>query len=533
MRVRDICIIMIAFTYGQSCQAFDPFTAIAVSSSVVKGMGAIFGGVDEATSSLGAIQDLYSEVNSDAQVSESGKRITEEVEKIESLYEEMEYSSEDIKSTGDELGSAKSLSETLRGITSLIKKGKSMRGMFGGLQKQSELAQVETKDIAREQLMVQYELLNQEKLSELKAIEKGLEEKVHQKRVTNDLNKDLQKQGARTIGTHGMLAFPKTEEVIEDGIKLAVKIRPYLLSLALVMVFFRVIFYQFSFSGPEEYAVILKEVFVCFLIMAIFPELIRASFYFTSMIASHIHVTDTPFFTRADAAREIRNMSLPGGGDTGSWKTAMLMFFQYLWSGLRYACFTIAAFLYKYVILILVVLTPIVIFMSEMFNFPIGWKIFFIAFISMNLWPVLWNLFGVLVEFSASHGSGVVKIFESAIAMGLQLVSPFFVYLFTKHAAGSSVGMAAGGMKMGATSAGTAIAAVVSPSTALAGVTYAGASKAGKMMFSPPKPSIDQNNNNTSSGGKGSGRIITPPKSYAGNTTYSNDCYVPLKGAKV
>ena len=85
-------IAVLALFFSSNAQAFDPFTAMMVASTAINGAKSIFGGAQDLADTVDSFQELYTEVNSDGQVSESGRRIIEEVEDIVDSEKQVKHS---------------------------------------------------------------------------------------------------------------------------------------------------------------------------------------------------------------------------------------------------------------------------------------------------------------------------------------------------------------------------------------------------------------------------------------------------------
>lgn len=115
------------------------------------------------------------------------------------------------------------------------------------IEKKAQLAQVEQAATSREQLIALYKQLRFEHERDLKV----MKDKVRELKDKHDqiiiLKKEEKNSGAQMFGRTGVLTFPKQESVIEEGIKMAIQMRPLLLQLILLVFLVRMVFYQFGF----------------------------------------------------------------------------------------------------------------------------------------------------------------------------------------------------------------------------------------------------------------------------------------------
>jgi len=92
----------------------------------------------------------------------------------------------------------------------------------------------------------------------------------------------------------------------------------------------------------------------------------------------------------------------------------------------RYLLFIIADFVFNFGLAFVVFLFPLVIFVSQMLNFPIAWPVFLSSFLLLTLWPVFWNATGALAaELWVMDTESASDMIKSVLFSILQLISPF------------------------------------------------------------------------------------------------------------
>jgi hypothetical protein len=266
--------------------AFDPFTVTAVVGGVSSALGTVSDLTSEVSSSATAFQELYSEIDSEAQISEDGQRILDRVQEIESLAREIGYTSEEL----DELGhtdpeDVKKLSTTLRSITQAVRVGKRASRLVLKLDQKAKVAEIESAQLEREQLVAMYRLIRLQQEANLQAIEDRLREAKEKKNEIQSLREELSKKGVKTFGKTGILSFPRQSISIESAIDAGNKMKPYLMGLMLLVFLARVVYQQFSFGGINSYGDLIRDTLICGFLMMIYPELVRGSLVLSDGLA--------------------------------------------------------------------------------------------------------------------------------------------------------------------------------------------------------------------------------------------------------
>ncbi len=415
MRLSWSCLLILVFPVSNS-YSFDPFTIAAVGGAVANGVSAASEAAGEIASSADAFNELYSEIDSDAQISEDGQKIIDEVREIQSLAEEAGYTLEEIDSLGhQDPNELKKLSTTLRAVTRAVRAGKRAFKLVMKLDQKAKLAQVESAQLQKEQLAATYRMIRLQNEANLQATKRDLQDLVEKKKQIEGLKTELKGKGAKTFGKSGVLSFPKTERVVENSITVANRLRSALIGFVLFAFLMRVVFYQMGFSGVARYGDLLRDTILCFLLLMVYPDLVRAILHYTELLADKIGDT------RLESIQP-KELVLPGLKEAS---TSTKLFLAWLFEWIRYTAFSIIDFIMTFGISFMVMLFPIIVFSSQMLNFAIAWPIFIGSFITICLWPIFWNLVGLAAQLSwdqnqKTFAESLYSVFLSLI----QLVSP-------------------------------------------------------------------------------------------------------------
>ncbi len=394
-----------------SALAFDPFTAINVVSSV----GQILNMGSQYVGAMDAFTELYSEANPDAKISDEGEKLVSRVREIHALAEEVGYTAEEASRIGDTQEDVKKLEQSIRTVTKAIRTSKRALGIFKKLDTKAQAAQIESTSIEKEQLAELYKLVRLQQEANLSETKKELLDLVNKKKQITSLRDELRKKGARLFGMTGVLYFPKSETVIETAITVAGKIRGPLIGMILVVFLARLMSYQFGFFGLSRMGELVRDTMICFVLMLAYPEMVRAVVSYSLELAGKIggsHLKDI----------EPQQLDLPW---SSSILTSTRLMFLYALDWLKYLAFGIIDFVMNFVLSFMVMVFPVVIFVSQMLRFSIALNLFFGTFVIITLWPLCWNLVGLAAEASWNQKEQVLaQTLYSALFTVLQMVSP-------------------------------------------------------------------------------------------------------------
>jgi hypothetical protein len=410
-------ITLIAATLlSSSAQAFDPLTAMAAAKAVTSAAGAI-GKLSDVAGGIEATEELYSEIDSEATVSEEGERVVKEIERVESMAREAGYTEDEIASIREDLGRPGGFQEKIRGITRAIRTGKKLRKLTESFSrdKRAQSAQIDTASHTQQSLMAELEQTATIKQLLIQEKKKGIEETLVKKKQIKAIRSSLAKKGARVYGETGALTFPKKDNAFEAAFEIGEKLRLPLIGLIVLVIAIRVIFYQFSFKGPESYGDLLRDTLVCAFLLFIFPDLVRAILDLTDGLANAISATGTePLRPEQDTPPTLYDIYR-------DWT----VFFNWLYEWARFLFYQATAFIINFGLTFMIVLFPIVIFASQALNFAVAWPTFLGSFIVLALWPIFWNATGTLASLLIHRDDATMGSNFSAFLLGLvQFVSP-------------------------------------------------------------------------------------------------------------
>ncbi len=409
--------LLVTVIFGsQKAHAFDPFTVAAVVSTTASAISSISDATSEIAGTADAFSELYSEIDTDAQISEDGQKIIQEVQEVESLAREAGYTAEEIDGLGhQDPNELKRLAGTIKSITRAVKAGKRAYKLVMKLEKKAQTAQVESAQIEKEQLAATYKLIRLQNEANLEATKKELQALVEKKKQIESLKNELKEKGAKTFGKSGVLYFPKAARIVENSITVAKKLRAALFGMMLVVFLVRVVFYQFGFFGVPRYGDLVRDTIVCGLLLMVFPDMVHGILSYCDVLSSQI--TDSHL-----QGIQPKELKLPELKDAS---TTTKLFIGWLFEWIRYGTYAVIDFVMTFGTSFLVMLFPIVIFLSQMMNFSIAWPVFIGGFITVCLWPLFWNLVGLAASLSwgqeqQTFAESLYSIFFSII----QLISP-------------------------------------------------------------------------------------------------------------
>jgi hypothetical protein len=418
--------------------AFDPFSMLAAASTVVNGVSAITGAVSDVASTIDAFGELYSEIDSDAEVNPESKRLIRKIKDIENTAAEIGYTKDEVSDLlSNDKESAQDLEKLAKKLTQAIRTGKKVSALFKKLEKKAQAAEVEQLSVQRQQLRLQHRLLNEQiearldqRLEKLRAI------KEHQASL-NTIQKELRDRGALVFGKTGIFCFPKKDKVLQKAIEHAKRTAPFFAGLILLAFLLRLLFYQFGFYAANHYGDLIRDALLCMFLLATFGQIIEAGLAISDSLSEKVA------FGKASALRE---PSQTPAFELSKLATSTALTLQWIGTWIRYLLFVLADFIFNFGLAFIIFLFPVVIFVSQMFNFPVAWPAFLSGFLLLTLWPVFWNLTGTLAsELWVMDTQSTSDMLKSALFSVLQCISPFVsIYLLKGHSLSSSISSTVG-----------------------------------------------------------------------------------------
>jgi hypothetical protein len=403
-----------AMFWTRPAQAFDPFTIAMVASATVSTIQTISDGAGEVAGSLDAFGEFYSEVGGDGTVSDEGNRTIRMIREIQDLASEAGYTADEVAALTEQRD-VKSLQNTLRALTKVVRAGKRALSLVMKLEKKAQNAQVEATEIERQQLSVQSQILETSRQADLSKKRDALREEMEKKKWLADRERYVQKNGGFQWGKIGIYSFPDKPKTLRVAIETAKSIAPFLLMFVLPLFLMRTVYNQVSFAPEEKYDAILRDTILCFFLMGIFPLIVDLTIGGSDALAQSIN------------GKIQMNSVAPGTmPDTGT--LHILRWLTYLWEFLKTGLFWLTQLLFNFGIAFYIALFPIVILLAKMQGTQLPMKVFVSTFVLLNLWPVFWHISGLLAvtlwdpKDLADQSSGTSVAFAI-----LQFLSPYLV----------------------------------------------------------------------------------------------------------
>jgi hypothetical protein len=183
-----------------------------------------------------------------------------------------------------------------------------------------------------------------------------------------------------------------------------------------------------TLSGPSEFGETLKDTLQYFIIISLFPQVLKISNQIVQDLASRLYWE-------------------PAQLDLGFWETIFKTLKES--NPLFTVAFDITPLIITHLaqsvstlmICLLVAIGPIVILLNTMLDYNKGLSTYFTALVSFMLWPVLWNMLGTLSqEILNSQSTGLIRLVFASAVLILQSLSPLFcIFLFSSLAPGKAI----------------------------------------------------------------------------------------------
>lgn len=233
---------------------------------------------------------------------------------------------------------------------------------------------------------------------------------------------------------------PISEIVLNSGLAMFTKVSGVMAILVSAIFIMRIVALQARLAGPSEYGSLLKDVIYYFAMLSLFPFLVKLIYGVSEGLATKIY-----YIPLVEAESKLQEfLTLLFYNDTLAKVSGHLgtYFIIYFAQGL-YSIFTG----------LLLSIAPVFIFMATILGFEKGLGFYFNSIISISLWPVLWNLLGLLGNelFKSIETSTISVVVYWVLIHVLQLVSPIFCIAFINNlsASGAAAKVVATGVKLG------------------------------------------------------------------------------------
>jgi len=423
--------------FGGNAYAVDPFTVLAAGSaavSLVESVGGTGKGIGEVRELFSAAGELGDEIMPDNGNADQ-YRIARKIQAIETAALEAGYTKDEVDEIMEGYRSSnQNLTQSIRLLSRSIRLGKRVANLAGvvaltagpkGLSNTaghaSAVASVQGQNQEKKLLADIYSQMLQDGLdSKQKEIEK--------QRSDQEQYKKLRKYVFSIAPKGNVGLFPVDSSLINRAIEVYKAYYWVLLTLVTSIFFCRIVYYQFSFAPAEKYGDLVRDVFVCYMLMIAFPHVYTymadCSTALAQKLGEMLHVTGA-----------VIPEKIPFD------KTGISWFLRP--EALRLIIYAAVHTVFNLALSIMIALGPIVILAGTMMNFSVSITAYFVLLLFIWLWPVFWNVLGYFANLL--HGSGGLSLegigayISSVITFFAQLFSPAAIYMLVKRTAGGQV----------------------------------------------------------------------------------------------
>ncbi|MFZ3231733.1 MAG: hypothetical protein WA160_16110 [Pseudobdellovibrio sp.] len=219
-----------------------------------------------------------------------------------------------------------------------------------------------------------------------------------------------------------MNAFiPVSDVILSSGFSLFTKVSALMLGFVGVIFMIRIVSLQARLASVYEYGSLVKDTALYFALLSLFPYLIKLIYGISGSLAQKIS------FIPETAVQ----------GKIDEFLSALFYQYQFMKIAAKIGDFLVinlAQGMYSIFTALLLSIAPIFIFMSTILGFEKGLGAYFSSIISISLWPVVWNLIGLLGKelFNSFDNSTLAVVVYWAIIHLLQFLSPLFCIFLLK-----------------------------------------------------------------------------------------------------
>ena len=403
---------------SKSTFAFDPFTIATVVSSVAN-----IAGSASTSGTSQAIAELYGELDTDARMSDSGQKMVDNIQHIDQMINEIDYNVDEIADLANGNRSYyNTFADDIGKVTKALRAAKRIGRMFSPLDKRAQVAQIESTEIQKQQLATLDAILMEEQNHSLDGLRNKVQEALDKKRESEGLKIKLSRNGIMRFKSSKITTFPLTSGVLESAIQTSEKLKPILFGILFVIFAIRILYYQVKLDDYQGYLKLLKDSILATLLLGFYPDLLRfiltctqeiATFSSTMLGHATYNIIDPKEFKPPEISK-------------GSWWTSISFEHAYQW--LIYCAYAWAKFWMTIGLAIMILGVPIVMVLSIMLGFSLGWQAYLGLFIIVGLWPTMWNLIGVAGELLwGSNADPLECAFNGFFLSIFQCLSPLFV----------------------------------------------------------------------------------------------------------
>jgi hypothetical protein len=408
--------------------AVDPFTVIAAGGAAVNTVQSIAGASQEAAeiaSSLSVLSELIAEIDSDAGEEGDGG-IAERLREIERVAFEVGYTQDELADIlAEPRDSSRQLSTTLAKITRSVRLTKRLAALAGiSTKKAAEVSQIEQSRSQNDEKKILSQIHSQMVRTELN---RKLVELKKEKKVTEEVRK-LHSFLAGLAPAGNLRLFPASSAIVRKAIEVFESYSRYLLLIVGLIFAGRLLYYEFSFAPAEKYGDLIRDAFVCFFLMIVFPKVYGYMAEYSDALAVKLGQALDVVGAYRPETRLLFGQVVPWWLDP---------------SVIQAGAYLVVYSLFNLVLAILIALGPLFILAGTMLNFSVSLPAYFAALVFIWSWPVVWNMTGYFMSLLWKgrdwSASGLAEVVVAAALGIVQFLSPFVLY---KHLSSGQIGQA-------------------------------------------------------------------------------------------
>jgi len=240
-------------------------------------------------------------------------------------------------------------------------------------------------------------------------------------------------------GKIGFYSFPGIDPKFQKALEIAHQYKHYVFGLLLLVFALKSGWIGATLGGAEQYGKLLSTLFVFGVWTAAAPLLIK-------IILEQSHIL-SGVITHTGAQALIPSEPMPKVSGWMDIYNALSWAFHLF----KIYAFQITEFIFNCGLVMMIAIVYIVIFLTTMLNVGMSMATYFNIIIALSLWPLLWNLIGVLAQqFMVSDKLSAADSIYSVLLTVLQILSPVIGYKILRgrgvgEAVGSAISHVAGG----------------------------------------------------------------------------------------
>lgn len=407
-------------------QAFDPLTVMSAVSAV-----------SGAASDMQAAQDLGQELGIGGEGESQGSDPRErKIQEIMSLGRELGYTAEELSELNRDAGDeGETTARKLDRLRQVIRAGKRVGALFQSKQDRAAQATIDSAEIQKQMLAANLEQLSENQTKGLDEVAARLKNEKQTRIKIRGIAQSLKDLGAKTFGASEIFAFPKDAPHIEAAIQAGERLRPGLWAVMLAIFLSRVCLNSIGLRSASEQGDLIRDAIVFGALMAAYPDIVRATLGVAESLNQSI------------GKGRLSPVSLDIFSDKtkGSAEGAIGELLRAPWATIALILHTAVGALFDFVLTAIIPLLPLFILLSQLLNFPAAWGFALGALFCVGLWPLFWNLSGLLASDLLAEDGSVKTILYSAVVTVGQVLVPGLVLKLLGASGGAAAIKQSGG----------------------------------------------------------------------------------------